>query len=204
MNFLGRKLHGKFEGEIVSDLSSLVCRRTGGSRIKHRVKENWLKMYDKSGLVLRVETVINNPEEFRVRKQVLRKGKHRTEWVAMRKGVAYLFRYREVSLQANGRYLDALAAVDDPTNAKRDLDRVTTPKKDAAGRRLARASIRSRAMMRSYSKPSWPGSIACAGSTTATSGHSSHRRFTCAPAGTIRESKAPRSAARFAGSTRTA
>ena len=134
MNFLGRKLHGKFEGEIVSDLSSLVCRRTGGSRIKHRVKENWLKMYDKSGLVLRVETVINNPEEFRVRKQVLRKGKPQTEWVAMRKGVAYLFRYREVSLQANGRYLDALAVVDDPTNAKRDLDRVTTPKKDVAGR----------------------------------------------------------------------
>ncbi len=49
-SLLGRKLHGKFEGEIVSDLSSLVCRRTGGSRIKHRVKENWLKMYDKSGL----------------------------------------------------------------------------------------------------------------------------------------------------------
>jgi len=137
MNFLGRKLHGKFEGEIVSDLSSLVCRRTGGSRIKHRVKENWLKMYDKSGLVLRVETVINNPEEFRVRKHVLRKGRPHTEWVAMRKGVAYLFRYREVSLQANARYLDALAAVEDPTNAKRALERVTTPKKDAAGRRCA-------------------------------------------------------------------
>jgi hypothetical protein len=45
-------------------------------------------MYDKSGLVLRVETVINNPEEFRVRKQVLRKGKPQTEWVAMRKGVS--------------------------------------------------------------------------------------------------------------------
>jgi hypothetical protein len=45
-------------------------------------------MYDKAGLVLRVETVINNPEEFRVRKQVLRKGKRRVEWVQMRKGVA--------------------------------------------------------------------------------------------------------------------
>jgi hypothetical protein len=64
-----------------------------------------------------VETVTNNPEEFRVRKQVLHKGKRQTEWVAMRKGV-----------------LDALAVVDDPTNAKRDLDRVTTPKKDAASR----------------------------------------------------------------------
>jgi hypothetical protein len=134
MNFLGRKLSGHFQGEIVSDLSSFVCRRTGGSRIKHRVKENWLKMYDKSGLALRVETVINNPEEFRVRKKVTRKGRRRTESVAMRKGVAWLFRYREVSLMANSRYLDALAMVDDPTNAKRDLDRVTTRKKDAAGR----------------------------------------------------------------------
>jgi hypothetical protein len=136
MNFLGRKLHGKFEGEVISDLSSAVC-RIGGSRIKHRVKENWLKMYDKSGLVLRVETVINNPEEFRVRKQVLRQGKLRTEWVQMRKGVAYLFRYREVSLQSNARYLEALATVDDPTNAKRALQRVTTPRQDAAGRRCA-------------------------------------------------------------------
>lgn len=52
----------------------------------------------------------------------------------MRKGVAYSLRYREVSLQANGCYLDALAGVDDPTYAKRDLDPLTTPKKDAAGR----------------------------------------------------------------------
>lgn len=137
MNFLGRKLTGGFQGEVVSDLSSLVCRRTGGSRIKHRVKQNWLKMYDKAGLVLRVETVINNPQEFRVRKQVLRHGQSQTEWVQMRKGVAYLFRYREVCLAANARYLDALAAVDDPTPAKRALDRISTPKKDAAGRTCA-------------------------------------------------------------------
>lgn len=44
---------------------------------------------------------------------------------------------RGVSLQANGRYLDALALVDNPTNAKRELDRVTTPEKDAAGRRYS-------------------------------------------------------------------
>jgi hypothetical protein len=58
MNFLGRKLSGHSQGEIISDLSSFACRRTGGSRIKHRVKENWLKMYDKSGLVLPVETQV--------------------------------------------------------------------------------------------------------------------------------------------------
>lgn len=88
-------------------------------------------MYDKSGLVLRVETVINNPEEFKVRKWVTRQGKSRAEWVPMRKGVAYLFRYREVSMLANARYLNALAEADDPTKAKRDLDRLTSRKKDA-------------------------------------------------------------------------
>jgi hypothetical protein len=59
MNFLGRKLNGNFQGVIISELSSFDCRRTGGCRIKHRVKENWLKMYDKAGIVLRVETVIH-------------------------------------------------------------------------------------------------------------------------------------------------
>jgi hypothetical protein len=54
----------------------------------------------------------------------------------MRKGVAYLFRYHQVSLQANSRYLEALAVVVDPTKAKRDLDRVTPRKTDSAGPRL--------------------------------------------------------------------
>ena len=53
---------------------------------------------------------------------------------SIRKGVAYLFRYREVSLQANARYLDALAVVDDPTQGKQALQRLTTAKTDAAGR----------------------------------------------------------------------
>ena len=133
MNFLGRKLRGNFEGEIISDLSDFAG-RIPGSRIKHRVKENWLKMVDKAGLVLRVETVINNPGEFKLRKKVTRKDKTKVEWAPMRKGVAYLFRYQQVSLQANSRYLEALAVVDDPTNAKRDLDRMTIRKKDTAGR----------------------------------------------------------------------
>jgi len=176
MNFLGRKLRGNFEGEITSDLSSFVCRRVGGSRIKHRVKENWIKMYDKSGLVLRLETVINSPEEFRVRKCVRRKGKSQTEWLAMRKGVAYLFRYQEVSLLANARYLNALAVVDDPTDAKRDLDRVTTRKKDAADG-PARPLIPWLVTTPNSSRQSWTGNTICEASPTATSATNSDPRF---------------------------
>ena len=49
--------------------------------------------------------VINDPEGFTVRKEVTRKGKKVFKWVDMLKGVAYLFRYKDVSLAANGRYL---------------------------------------------------------------------------------------------------
>ena len=43
----------------------------------------------------------------------------------MRKAVAYLFRYREVSKQANYRYLDALSIVEDPSSAIQQLDDIT-------------------------------------------------------------------------------
>jgi hypothetical protein len=135
MSFLGRKLTGHFGGAIISDMKDGGSRgRIPGARIKHRVKENWLKMYDTAGSVLRVEMVINNPEEFKVRKKVTRKNRRVTEWVCMRKGVAYLFRYQEVSRQANYRYLDALAVVDDPTPAMQQPDDLTTRKKTASGR----------------------------------------------------------------------
>jgi hypothetical protein len=135
ISFLGRKLTGHFLGEIISDMKDgFRNRRIPGARVKHRVKENWLKMYDKAGLVLRIEMVINNPEEFKVRKKVTRKKKRVMEWVPMRKGVAYLFRYLEVSRQANARYLEALAVVDDPTPAIQQLDDVTTRKETRSGR----------------------------------------------------------------------
>jgi hypothetical protein len=66
--------------------------RLGGMRIKHRVKVNWIKMYDKAGSVLRVEMVINDPTAFKVRKHVRRRRSRVTLCVEMRKGVANLFR----------------------------------------------------------------------------------------------------------------
>jgi hypothetical protein len=134
MSFLGRKLVGQFQGEVVTDVLDLLYQRIPGVRIKHRLKQNFIKMYDKAGVVLRIEMVINSPEDFRVRKSVRRKGESMTEWVPMRKGVGYLFRYRDVSMSANSRYLDALAVVSDPTNKVKELDQVTRTRKNAAGR----------------------------------------------------------------------
>ena len=71
MTFLGKKLHGNFEGEAITDLKV----RQAGARVKHRIKGNWNKMYDKYGLVLRIETVINQPREFKVFRQGIRQGR---------------------------------------------------------------------------------------------------------------------------------
>ncbi len=123
LRFLGRKLSGCFAGEVLNDCK----KRWPGARVKHRMKGNWIKMYDKHGLVLRIETVINNPTEFRVRRWGQKKGQQVLDWFPLRKGVANLWRYAEVSLQANRRYLEALAVVDGPAPEPRQLERVCEP-----------------------------------------------------------------------------
>src|SRR5438477_12300629 len=124
LSFLGRRLHPRFDGEVLTD-----CKkdRWPGARIKHRVKNNWLKMYDKFGQVLRIETVINNPREFQVRRRVERKGRSQMAWCPMNKGVANFYRYHEVARAANDRSLSALAVVDRPQASAKILDRVTKP-----------------------------------------------------------------------------
>ena len=106
MCFLGRKLHPSLKAEVVTDTKY----RHDAWRVKHRLARNWIKVYDKVS-VLRVETTINNPREFRILR-VLKDAKGRSErrWCPMNKGVANFWRYFQVGMAANRRYLDALAA----------------------------------------------------------------------------------------------
>lgn len=122
--FLGRRLHGNFDGEVLTD-----CKkdRLPGARIKHRMKNNWLKMYDKFGQILRVETVINQPREFKVRRRRVRQGRRQMLWCPMNKGVANFYQYHAVARAANERYLAALSVVDGPCATAKQLDRVSRP-----------------------------------------------------------------------------
>lgn len=114
MRFLGHKLpahggvHGRFAGEIVSDLKE----RPEGVRIKHRVGRNTLKMYDKFGSVLRVETTLNDPRGLKVYRPKQDDADGPKEWLPLRKSVADLTRRAELSQSANTRYLEALGKVD--------------------------------------------------------------------------------------------
>ena len=120
LRFLQRRTNKRFRGEVSSDLQ----RRIEGIRVKHRVEENSIKMYDKQGSVLRIETTINNPRRFKVQRQGICRGKLVKKWLPMRKGIADLRRRVELSRSANARYLDALSVVGLETPSYRLLDQV--------------------------------------------------------------------------------
>ncbi len=124
LTFLGRRLDPRFAGEVLTDCKK---QRWPGARVKHRMKDNWLKMYDKFGLILRIETVINQPREFRVRRLCTRQGHQQMAWLPMNKGVSNFYHYHHVARAANQRYLEALAVVDLPTATAQHLDRLCQP-----------------------------------------------------------------------------
>jgi hypothetical protein len=121
LRFLGRRTNARFNGEVRSELKH----RAEGICVKHWVEENSIKMYDKHGSILRIETTLNNPRRFRVRRGVTRKGRRCMAWVPMRKSVADIPRLTQVSQAANQRYLQALALINPPQPVHRVLDPVS-------------------------------------------------------------------------------
>ena len=109
----------------VSKVSGNVRHREEGVRVKHWVEENSLKMYDKQGSVLRVETTINNPRRFKVRRWATRGGRNCLAWLPLRKSVEDISRRAELGLAANERYFEALGAVGVPTPTRHLLDPVS-------------------------------------------------------------------------------
>jgi hypothetical protein len=75
MRFLGRKgLHAGFQGEL-----SLI-RRLEGTRVKHWVQGNSVKMYDKAGNCLRVETTFAKTKAFKVLRPLQGQSRSTVAW----------------------------------------------------------------------------------------------------------------------------
>lgn len=119
LRFLGKRVpenrnaHPCFKGQVLSDLKD----RPEGMRLKHAVDGNSVKMYDKQGSVLRIETTINQPEQFKVYRGT-QEDPGKKDWRPLRKGVADLHRRAQVSQSSNQRYLKAMAAIDSSTPLK--------------------------------------------------------------------------------------
>ena len=132
MRFLGRKDKARenFKGDLVTSFKD----RIEGVRVKHWVSGNSIKMYDKAGTVLRVETTIAQPEGFKVFRPLTGKPDGKLAWKPLRKGIADLHRLAQVSQRSNDNYLAALAAVEDTTPCSQLFDAVSRPVVDGPRR----------------------------------------------------------------------
>ncbi len=123
--FMGRKPNPRFQGEAVSDYKN----RPIGCRVKFKLKSNSIKMYDKCS-VLRIETTINDPREFKVYAAVHHNdGTESKEWKPMGKSISNLYRYAEVSKSCNQRFLDAMVDIVPVKSTLDEIGKICSHKK---------------------------------------------------------------------------
>jgi hypothetical protein len=125
VTFLGKKLHANYQGELGNHYHV----RIEGSRIKHSMNKTAIKMYDKFGHVLRIETTANDVTYFKHYREVIhRDGTSSQKDASMKKNIYSLKPLREILQASNGRYLEFISAIDDFTIGHRKLTKVTEPK----------------------------------------------------------------------------
>jgi len=126
--FLGRKLHGNYQGEMGNRLNQV---RSLGTRIKYHMGPISLKMYDKFGLILRIEITVNDVSFFQQYRSVHhRNGQSSKQWAAMPKSIYSLPALRACLTAANQRYLKFISALDTPEVGVQRLQQVTETKTD--------------------------------------------------------------------------
>jgi hypothetical protein len=125
--FLGRKLHGTYQGEIGNDFHT----RIEGTRIKHHMGPVSIKMYDKLGIVLRIETTVNDVSFFKHHRKVEhRDGTWEMKDAPLKKSIYSLPVLRELMEAANRRYLQFVSAIEDPTVGIKNLEKISEPTSD--------------------------------------------------------------------------
>lgn len=119
--FLGRKLSGNYQDEMGNDFHT----RIEGTRIKHHMGSVSIKMYDKYGFILRIETTTNDLSFFKHYREVEhRDGTREMAWAGMRKTIYSLGPLREALAAANRRYLEFISTIDDSSAGIRHLNKL--------------------------------------------------------------------------------
>ena len=114
------------EAQASSDFKTLV----EGTRIKHVLGRQSLKMYDK-GRVLRIEATSNDITFFRHhRKVVSRDGHEQYKMAALKKSIYSLADVAGILAAVCRRYLDFLGTLADDTAQRHDLDRISRSERD--------------------------------------------------------------------------
>ena len=119
--FLGRKLNGNYQDEVGNNFHI----RIEGTRIKHHMGPAAIKMYDKQGLVLRIETTVNDLTFFKHHRKVEHKdGTSEITLAPMRKTIHSLPALREILVAANRRYIDFLSDLADTSTGITRVEKI--------------------------------------------------------------------------------
>ncbi len=122
--FLGRKLTDSYQGEAGNDFHT----RIQGTCIKHHLGPVAIKLYDKFSLIGRVECTANDVTFFKHHRTVeQRDGTRAFKLASLRKSIYSLPVLRQLLAAATYRYLDFLAAIEDPSTGLRSLEKISTP-----------------------------------------------------------------------------
>jgi DNA-binding transcriptional ArsR family regulator len=122
-------LSHKIPPHVVAEIGSQFSTRIEGTCIKHRYGKCSVKMYDKFGLVLRLETTTNDVSFFKHHRKVEHRDRPSTWEVApVKKSIYSLQDLRDILLECNKRYLAFLSSLDDLSTGIRTLDKVTRPR----------------------------------------------------------------------------
>lgn len=124
--FLGKKLDGRTTAELGTKFNTRIM----GTCIKHHMGWAAIKMYDKHGIVLRIETTVNNVSELKHYRAVEHKdGTTVKKFAPMQKTIYSLPALRELLVASNRRYLDFLSDLDDTSEGEQLLPKLGTAKK---------------------------------------------------------------------------
>jgi len=127
VTFLGKKLDAKYQGEVGNNYNI----RIQGSRIKHIMGKSSIKMYDKFGKILRVETTTNDVTFFKHYREVEHRDGSRTKKTApLKKNIYSLSVLKDLFKASNKRYIEFISAIDNKDAGRKRLEKVSQSKKE--------------------------------------------------------------------------
>lgn len=126
-SFLGKKVTPQLAQELGTRLST----RIEGTCIKHYMGSASVKIYNKFKRVLRIETTSNDVSFFKHHRKVEhRDGSVTRELASLKKSIYSLIDLREILLGCNSRYLEFLSSLDDYSDGRLALQKLTETKSD--------------------------------------------------------------------------
>ena len=120
--FLGKKIHPLYQDEMGNNFST----RIEGTCVKFKMGPTSIKMYDKFGIILRIETTTNDLSFFKhYRKVEHRDGSISWKLAPMKKGLYSMGTLKTIMLRSNKRFINFISDIVDPTIGIKKLEKVT-------------------------------------------------------------------------------